>query len=37
MRDADVMVAAMGSALEIITQYSDVKSDSSNLSIKDIL
>jgi adenine-specific DNA methylase len=37
MRDADVMVAAMGSALEIITQYSDIKSLSGNSSIGDIL
>ena len=37
MKDADVMVAAMGSALEIITQYSDVKSYSGNGTIKDIL
>jgi putative DNA methylase len=37
MRGADLVVAAMGSALEKITQYSDIKSYSGDLKIKDIL
>jgi adenine-specific DNA methylase len=37
MNETDVMVTALGSAVQIITQYSNIKSHSGNLSTKDIL
>ena len=36
MRGADLVVAAMGCALQVITQYSDIKSYSGNLHVKDM-
>ena len=37
LRGADLTVAAMGASLDILTQYSDIKSYTGELKVKDIL